>query len=786
MLSWEHDQGRHGPAETSIPAQLQALFLDMGNSQRRSVGTDGLTRSFGWGSAGAFHQHDVSEFLHKLFDALERATDEFDDIRSLFHGHVVNYIGCPEKKIWRFRDEAFLTLQLQVEGLPTLQAAISQYIAPEIMDEDNMWRLDDGSLVPAVKGMWPKRLPGMLVLDLLRFKYDGMSGRVKVNATQSIPQQLKMGCLWRNTGQENEGFENEGFMQHCGGGDEPPGDDVVYDLVAVLLHRGTALGGHYCSCVREWVNEEGGGLGRWLHFDDDRVREIESCDLEVLLSGSDSEAWRGFNAYMLLFRDNRLPSQEQGLLRPNQSLMHRVMADNAHITRLRRIYRIHENVTEIRVSWAVGGKVPVLSVMMPIVATLSQAVAVVRQSVLSGNADPNFAARLSSGYCRLRRYDAYSPSRGETFGGREEKSLEELGLSRVCHLLLEVRQAQDKPFAEHDDWTFEVGKWDREGGKNEPTEWSDVVIRNGVDVTIRLLSAQVLSTLGVIGGGSRVIVVYAGGERGRGCRVMWDSARETSGSAQLLATSGLERGGRIVVEDVLTGVGRGGEEEAKEYQSVALSYYEGRRNSATLTFNHPARPDSYPFSIDADIGWSLRSLKLEIALILSIDASEIHLRRSAKSPQLRDEECTLEALGISHRSTIFVGEGGAREEGHVLLRVCLLGEGRKDSLLHVTASEKDTCFKLKEILHERFSFPLQTRHLDICPALVTLFGWRAVHLWPYLPPSLIFQNVVCRISNMKPPPPGFAAGSMNAARIRLRDKKGKEVGSPCIYTFIYT
>ena len=121
VLSWQHDEKVHGPKSTCIPAQLQELFGSMSSSESSSITTDALTRSFGWGTSGAFHQHDASELLHKLFDALEKATSNFEGVRSLFQGMNVNYIGCPERQIWREKDEIFMTLQLQVQGLSTLE-----------------------------------------------------------------------------------------------------------------------------------------------------------------------------------------------------------------------------------------------------------------------------------------------------------------------------------------------------------------------------------------------------------------------------------------------------------------------------------------------------------------------------------------------------------------------------------------------------------------------------------------------------------------------------------------
>ncbi len=57
-------------------------------------------------------QHDVSELLHILFQALEDSTPEFAAIQGLFRGNMVSYIGSPDKGGWRSREEAFMDLQV--------------------------------------------------------------------------------------------------------------------------------------------------------------------------------------------------------------------------------------------------------------------------------------------------------------------------------------------------------------------------------------------------------------------------------------------------------------------------------------------------------------------------------------------------------------------------------------------------------------------------------------------------------------------------------------------------
>jgi ubiquitin carboxyl-terminal hydrolase 7 len=54
----------------SVPYALQRLFYHMQFSDH-AVGTNELTKSFGWDSMDAFHQHDVQELNRVLQDNLE-------------------------------------------------------------------------------------------------------------------------------------------------------------------------------------------------------------------------------------------------------------------------------------------------------------------------------------------------------------------------------------------------------------------------------------------------------------------------------------------------------------------------------------------------------------------------------------------------------------------------------------------------------------------------------------------------------------------------------------------
>ena len=72
-------------------------------------------------------------------------------------------------------------------------------------------------------------------------------------------------------------------------------DTGLYDLCGVITHTGrSASGGHYMA----WTKEE--GTGRWLHYDDDKVKEVKEEDIKNLAGGGD---WA--IGYLLLYRKKR-------------------------------------------------------------------------------------------------------------------------------------------------------------------------------------------------------------------------------------------------------------------------------------------------------------------------------------------------------------------------------------------------------------------------------------------------------------------------------------------------
>ncbi|KAH9520404.1 Ubiquitin carboxyl-terminal hydrolase 40, partial [Bulinus truncatus] len=207
-----------------IPLQLQRLFTQLLLSDQQSVSSADLTNSFGWTNREEFQQHDVQELNRILFSAIEESlvgTSGQSFINELYHGTIVN-------------QEDFLDLTLAVAGIAGLEAALKQcYCEVEMMDGRNQYKCDTCKMyTDATKGAKLRNLPPVLTLSLLRFSYDlTKMTRYKENGRFTFPFELDMGP-----------YSEKGTLNDL---------DSQYELFSVVVHRGSAFGGHYFAYIRD-------------------------------------------------------------------------------------------------------------------------------------------------------------------------------------------------------------------------------------------------------------------------------------------------------------------------------------------------------------------------------------------------------------------------------------------------------------------------------------------------------------------------------------------------------
>ncbi|GFR75865.1 ubiquitin carboxyl-terminal hydrolase 40 [Elysia marginata] len=238
------DKGKPDAKVRVIPLELQRLFAQLLLSNQQSVSTADLTNSFGWTNQEAFQQHDVQELNRILFNAIEESlvgTSGQNIINELYHGTIVNQIICLKCKKISEREEDFQDLTLAVAGMSGLENVLKQcYCHVENMNGRNQYKCETcKTYTDATKGAKLRNLPPILSLSLLRFSYDFVKmSRYKENGRFTFPMEIDMSP-----------YSEKGECQP---------EDMIYELFSVVVHRGSAFGGHYFAYIRDIDN-----LGCW-------------------------------------------------------------------------------------------------------------------------------------------------------------------------------------------------------------------------------------------------------------------------------------------------------------------------------------------------------------------------------------------------------------------------------------------------------------------------------------------------------------------------------------------
>ncbi|KAM7219944.1 ubiquitin carboxyl-terminal hydrolase [Rhypophila decipiens] len=278
---------------------LQRLFYQLQTSNQ-SVGTNELTKSFGWDSRQIFEQQDVQEFSRKLMEQMEnkmKGTPHEKALPDIFSGKVKTYVSCINVEYESSRIEDFWDLQMNVSGNKNLLESFQDYVKLERMDGENRYSAGKHGLQDANKGVIFTSFPDVLHLQLKRFGYDyERDVPTKVNDRYEFPEEFDAGAYLSPDADKSESWE--------------------YQLHGVLVHTGDLNTGHYYAFLKPEKD------GWWYKYDDDKVTKARKRDvLEENFGGPakipDTRSrglvqkkpplMRAHNAYMLVYmRKSRL------------------------------------------------------------------------------------------------------------------------------------------------------------------------------------------------------------------------------------------------------------------------------------------------------------------------------------------------------------------------------------------------------------------------------------------------------------------------------------------------
>src|SRR5688500_1441733 len=126
---------------TNSAYTLQRLFYQLQTSEQ-AVGTNELTRSFGWETRHIFEQQDVQELSRKLMERMEeqmKGTRAENVLPEMFSGTIKTYISCSNVDYESSRIEDFWDIQLNVSGNKSLLESFKDYVQVEKMEGENQY-----------------------------------------------------------------------------------------------------------------------------------------------------------------------------------------------------------------------------------------------------------------------------------------------------------------------------------------------------------------------------------------------------------------------------------------------------------------------------------------------------------------------------------------------------------------------------------------------------------------------------------------------------------------------
>ena len=155
---------------------LQRLFYLLETSTD-ALGTNELTKSFGWETKHIFEQQDVQELCRVLMEKLEekmKGSEAENALAKMFVGKTKTYISCINVEYESSRIEEYWDIQLTVRGKKNLDESFRDYIAYETLEGENKYFAEGHGLQDAKKGVIFESFPPVLHIHLKRFDYDFM------------------------------------------------------------------------------------------------------------------------------------------------------------------------------------------------------------------------------------------------------------------------------------------------------------------------------------------------------------------------------------------------------------------------------------------------------------------------------------------------------------------------------------------------------------------------------------------------------------------------------------
>jgi ubiquitin C-terminal hydrolase len=415
--------------------------------------------------------------------------------------------------------------------------------------------------------------------------------------------------------------------------------DEVYELFSILIHSGSALGGHYYAYIKSFET------GRWHNFNDSHVSEIDERDIVKVFGGENKKsAWSGSygaNAYLLCYRrvtpenvikvqDSEIPLLVRELLEKDKEREEEDARDRADKLAMMQIRVYYE------------GKEKTFNVKR------EDTLADLKRQVLT-----SYSLSVSEENSRLRGYSVYQEVLQDTY--KEDCTFAQLGIYNYKTMGLETKTDTEQ-FSDYDpnSIVLKVFNWEESFTEHPEISFTQkasdpkrIIISRSK--TVRELMEQLESIFDIPVDEQRLLKK---GFVGASSFVETVSARLNLD--QTLSYARVYEGSILFLERI----------DNTRTKSRWQEELEREANRYTIRFNDPEAPPNsfgqteFNLKVVLDCNETLSKLKQQIGLVLKIDETEFLIKRGSKHGyEMKDLSFKLTQCNLMNNSVLFIEKG---------------------------------------------------------------------------------------------------------------------------------
>ncbi|KAF4325516.1 hypothetical protein BBI17_000202 [Phytophthora kernoviae] len=434
----------------------------------------------------------------------------------------------------------------------------------------------------------------------------------------------------------------------------------VYELYSVLIHSGSALGGHYYAYIKSLET------GKWYNFNDSTVSEISDTELKTAFGGATGSGYSmrySTCAYMLMYRLVSTDKNVNVILPESipQYLKDKIHDDEEKIRRLEQ-ERV-EMAKKVQVKFFMKGNKP---------KSLEKAIHVYKTATIGEaleTACKEFAKEKdvvvpSIENVRLRGYNDYNCLLSDTYDGKEDMSLTSLGIYAGQQMFLEVK-SDDEQWEEHDPTKLQlfirrfVDPESAEANETSKVSLMAKCLQVDDEANLESLCALVAKKFSI--------------PNDKQIRLIKKSATTYSlSAAKILNVNDEERTRKLRLKmdlHLVNGTELYFEETADLTQpSSAEVFFEREANMITVNFKYLSRV-AEPIRIDRRE--TIRTLKEQISAKIGLSPNQFKILRGINSAgvEIKAIDSTLSKLSIGSNHTVFALEGVPLNTGEYNFRL---------------------------------------------------------------------------------------------------------------------